>query len=183
MGEAARRGTSLDPMLGRAIAYVLRHERGVVDASGWASIDTTLAALAARGRHITPDALCAYVAGDVRRFERVGDRIRARHGHSVPVLLDHPIAAPPASLFHGTVARFVASIRKVGLVRGRRNAVHLSSSRDAAMRVGSRRGTPICVEVRARAAHDDGIAFAKVGDGAIWLVAAVPPTYLVIPDR
>jgi len=94
------------------------------------------------------------------------------------VTLGHPVATPPDVLFHGTVARTLDSIRKKGLVRGRRIAVHLSSTRELALAVGARRGAPVCIEVHARAAHDDGIAFSKVGDGAVWLVHAVPPTYL-----
>lgn len=167
--------------LGKEIAYVLRHApqrlASGLTRDGWASLDEL-----ARALEVAPAVVREAVVEDATRFELDGERVRARHGHSVEVTLGHPRAVPPEVLFHGTVRGRLEAIGRHGLTRGRRQAVHLSSTREQAERVGARRGAPVVIEVRARAAHDAGVAFEKVGDGAVWLVPAVPAAYLSIPD-
>jgi putative RNA 2'-phosphotransferase len=119
-----------------------------------------------------------------RRFEISGARIRALHGHSVAVDVDHEAATPPMTLFHGTTAAKMASIGKRGLERGRRRHVHLTESRAEALQIGGRRGVPVVIEVRARDLHRDrAVAFLRVPRSSIWLVDAVPAAYLRIPRR
>lgn len=119
---------------------------------------------------------------DKRRFAFSDDgrRIRANQGHSVAVELGHEPCAPPKMLYHGTVERFLASIRSEGLRRGARHHVHLSASREAALRVGQRRGRPVVLGVRAEEMAAAGFAFFRTPND-VWLVDHVPPQFLIAP--
>lgn len=99
------------------LALVLRHNPGrigiTLDAAGWVDISVLLEAVNAHSRPLTRAALDQVVAeNDKKRFEidPSGTRIRASQGHSVPVELGYPVAAPPPVLFHGTIAASLDSI-------------------------------------------------------------------------
>jgi len=111
-----------------------------------------------------------------------GSRIRANQGHSVSVELGLAPVAPPAVLFHGTVDRFLGSIKETGLQRGERHAVHLSRTQDVATTVGQRRGRPIILEVDANRMHADGFQF-FCSENGVWLTERVPPDYLKFPEE
>ncbi len=169
------------------LSLVLRHRpeaAGVVlDREGWASVDALLAGCAAHGRPITREELEHLVAtSDKQRlaFSADGQRIRANQGHSVDVELGLRPIEPPPVLFHGTVARFLPSIRGDGLLRGARTHVHLSADVETAERVAARRGAPVIVRVDAAAMARDGFPFFCSANG-VWLTEAVPPRYLTIP--
>lgn len=169
----------------RRLTRVLRHAPGSVgvtlDRAGWVEVPVLLGALAEHGLVVTRTELEEVVAGsDKQRFELVGDRIRARQGHSVPVDLGLLPQAPPTVLFHGTPVTNVPAIREQGLVRGGRHHVHLSPDRDTAARVGARRGRFVVLEVAAAAMAAAGHEFFVTGNG-VWLVDAVPPEHLTFP--
>ena len=84
---------------------------------------------------------------------------------------------PPEALYHGTVERFLPSIFKDGLVRGKRHHVHLSTDTDTARKVGARRGQPLILTVDARRMYQDGYKFLLSANG-VWLTDSVPPAYL-----
>ncbi|MDD9207978.1 RNA 2'-phosphotransferase [Georgenia sp. 10Sc9-8] len=166
----------------KRLAYVLRHDPGSVglrlDPGGWVHIPELLSALARAGLTLTPDELRHVVeTSDKQRFAVAGDRIRANHGHSVPVDLGLSPQAPPELLFHGTVSRSLPAIRRHGLRPGSRQMVHLSADEDTARAVGARRGSPVVLEVRAGALAADGAEFFRSASG-VWLVDHVPPDYL-----
>ncbi|MEW2391245.1 RNA 2'-phosphotransferase [Streptomyces venezuelae] len=153
-----------------------------LDANGWVEIDALLAAAAAHRFPFTRAELDHVVAvNDKQRFAVEGDRIRASQGHSVEVDLDLPPAAPPAYLYHGTVAAHLAAIRAEGLRPMNRHAVHLSPDRETATRVGARRGRPVVLSVDAGAMHRAGHVF-QVSANGVWLTAAVPPGFLRLPE-
>jgi putative RNA 2'-phosphotransferase len=106
-----------------------------------------------------------------------GELIRANQGHSVEVDLQLEEREPPETLYHGTVERFLPSIMEVGLIRGKRHHVHLSNDVETARKVGSRRGTPVILNVDAGGAHRDGHKFLLSVNG-VWLTETVPPKYL-----
>src|SRR4030095_17024815 len=89
---------------------------------------------------------------DNKRFALNADcsMIRAVQGHSTPVTLGHPAAAPPGLLYHGTVERFLPDILRDGLKPGARHDVHLSPDEATARRVGARRGRPVILVIQAR---------------------------------
>jgi putative RNA 2'-phosphotransferase len=84
---------------------------------------------------------------------------------------------PPETLYHGTVEWFMASILKVGLIRGKRHHVHLSRDVETATKVGARRGKPVILRIDAGRMHHDGHKFYLSANG-VWLTDAVPPIYL-----
>lgn len=173
--------------LSRFLSLVLRHrpERiGVtLDSAGWVSVSELVSRARAAGVALDEATLREIVASsDKQRYALSddGSRIRAQQGHSVSVDLGYVAAEPPELLFHGTVAKFLAAIREHGLSRGSRHHVHLSPDRETAIRVGSRRGKPVVLEIHAARMAADGFVFMKSGN-QVWLTDHVPPEYLSLP--
>lgn len=168
--------------LSRTFAYVLRHRPDSIgielDGAGWVDVDAFLAAMNASGYMMSQVDLDAVVAGDDKsRYEIVDGRIRASQGHSLDVELGLKPTAPPATLYHGTVERFIESIRRDGLVSGQRTHVHLSGDTATAREVGGRRGKAIILEIDAARMHADGHEFLLASNG-VWLVEQVPVLYI-----
>ena len=101
-------------------------------------------------------------------FDETGDRIRANQGHSVEVDLQLEEREPPEFLYHGTVERFLPSILKEGLVRGKRHHVHLSKDVETARKVGARRGKPVILTADAGRMHKEGHTILLSANG-VWL--------------
>ncbi|MEU5300806.1 RNA 2'-phosphotransferase [Streptomyces noursei] len=171
--------------ISKYLAKHLRHEPeriGITfDAQGWVPVAALLDAAARHGFPFSRAELEAVVAdNDKQRYTLENGRIRANQGHSVRVDLGLPPAVPPGFLFHGTVARSVAAIREEGLRPMSRLAVHLSSDRETASRVGARRGKPVVLTVDAGAMHRAGHVF-RVSANGVWLTGHVPPEFLRFP--
>lgn len=173
--------------LSKLLSYILRHrpdEYGVeLDEAGWVDVSVLLEALAARGKAASREQLWSVVKNSDKQrfaFNEDGSRIRANQGHSVDVELGYNPAEPPTVLFHGTVEKFLESIRTSGLLRGERHHVHLSPDKVTASKVGQRRGRPVILQVDAAAMHADEHAF-FVSDNGVWLTAHVPPRYIRFP--
>lgn len=172
----------------KLLSFVLRHQPESVglrlDEGGWVDLDVLVAALATRDQSITRAIVIEVVrASDKQRFALSpdGTRIRASHGHSKAVALDYEPAPPPDTLFHGTVARSLAGIRRDGLTPRRRQHVHLARSAKEAAAVGARRGAPVVLEVRAADMAAAGHVFLRAPNG-IWLTDAVPPAFIRFPE-
>ena len=116
---------------------------------------------------------------DKQRFKLSDDqkRIRANQGHSIPIDLGLEPLAPPTVLYHGTAARFVASIMQYGLQKQSRQHVHLSLDVETATKVGQRHGRPVILAVAAMAMVEAGHSFYRSENG-VWLTDHVPPVYL-----
>jgi putative RNA 2'-phosphotransferase len=157
------------------------HELGItLQPGGWVPVDDLLAAAGKRGFPITYDDLLECVeTNDKQRFafDASGELIRANQGHSVAVDLQLEEREPPETLYHGTVERFLPSIQKEGLVRGRRHHVHLSTDIETARKVGARRGIPVILQVDAGRMHRAGHTFLLSANG-VWLTDSVLPEYL-----
>jgi putative RNA 2'-phosphotransferase len=170
--------------ISKRLSFHLRHapERiGIeLDDGGWVDVTALLDALAAHGTRVSRAELDHVVAANDKQrfaFDETGTRIRASQGHTVPVDLDLPVAVPPDVLYHGTVAAFLAAIRREGLRPMDRHHVHLSATTETAATVGARRGRPVVLTVAAGRMVAAGYAFRLSANG-VWLVAAVPPEYL-----
>jgi putative RNA 2'-phosphotransferase len=166
------------------LSLVLRHDPGAVglalDASGWIEVGVLLEALAQHGHAMERVELERLVReNDKQRFAFSPDglRIRANQGHSLDVDLGYVATCPPDVLYHGTVERFLPSIRGDGLLRGKRRHVHLSETRDLALSVGRRRGRPMVIEVDAAAMAREGHVFFRAENG-VWLTSHVPARFL-----
>jgi len=177
-----------DKQLSKSLSYWLRHRPDAggiaIDPTGWAEVEAVLGVLQ-RGRlpH-TPEDLQRVVAGsDKNRFEISPDGrlIRARQGHSIPIDLGWPVTAPPETLFHGTVEKFLAAILSEGLRPMARHHVHLSPDEATATIVGARRGKPVILRIAAGALAAEGAEFRLSGNG-VWLVSHVPPAFITRAD-
>ena len=173
----------------KLLARWLRHRPDAVgltlDKHGWADIAELLAKSAAAGFPFTLDELMQIVIeNDKQRFSLSDDglRIRAAQGHSVAVDLKLPFKKPPSVLYHGTVRKFLAAIRKQGLLPGSRRDVHLSATKETATAVGARRGAPVVLVIETYPLVRDGFQF-RCADNGVWLIPGVPPQYLRFPDE
>ena len=174
-----------DVRFSKRLSLWLRHKPEAgglsLDESGWAETARVLAALERAGlgggeprlRRVLRD-------NDKQRFELSEDglRIRARQGHSVEVELGWPEKVPPQLLFHGTTAKALDPIRAEGLKPMARHHVHLSPDEETARRVGSRRGAPVILTVRAGAMAAEGRRFYLTANG-VWLTDSVPPEFIL----
>ncbi|MCU0879261.1 MAG: RNA 2'-phosphotransferase [Pirellulaceae bacterium] len=174
--------------ISKSLSYVLRHRPDTIgielQPGGWIAVESLLAAMGQSGRRLSLDTLHKIVAeNDKQRFEFSDDgaRIRARQGHSVEVDLQYEPAVPPGVLYHGTATRFLDSIKQQGLVKGRRQHVHLSTSRETMIQVAMRHGKPVLLAIDSGQMHAAGHAFFVTGNH-VWLTDHVPPQYLAVVD-
>lgn len=175
--------------LSKAMSLLLRHrpERGhlTLDEQGWVSLDSLVEGLSAVGIQSTRGHVLEVIAEcSKQRFswDKLRDQVRANQGHSVEVDLNLSPQEPPMILYHGTVSRFLESIRVGGLHKRKRHHVHLSEDLPTAKNVGKRRGHAIILQVDAMHMVKDGYAFFRSHNG-VWLTDHVPPAYLRFPTR
>ncbi|MFK7971728.1 MAG: RNA 2'-phosphotransferase [Bacteroidia bacterium] len=173
--------------LSKFLSLVLRHRPDHIglelDAQGWVAMPVLLESLTKTKLNTDKEELLGMIAAnDKQRFtyDAEQDRIRAAQGHTVNVALDYNPAVPPSQLYHGTVARFVGSIKSQGLKPGKRNHVHLSPDLETATKVGSRRGEAVILIVDAAAMHREGGVFYESENG-VWLTKHVPSIYIQFP--
>ena len=181
----------MDPSLVRTskfLSLVLRHRPEriglTLDEHGWARVDELIEAANRSGKKLTLEMMQRTVAeNDKQRFSFSADgtRIRANQGHSIQVDLQLEHANPPELLFHGTVERFIASIKAQGLLKRKRQYVHLSPDKETATKVGQRRGEPVILTVSSAKMHQDGHVFYLSKNG-VWLTDHVPVEYIDFPD-
>lgn len=167
----------------RYLSYLLRHhpeEKGLtLDKEGWCNVDQLLEAL-----DIYMDELEEIVNTNTRYvFNENKTKIKAAHGHSVKVEYRNE-KVPPDVLYHGTAKRFKDIIKKEGLKKMTRDAVHMSESYNDARMVGSRHAggslaMTIVFKIDAKKMHKDGYSFYKSEDG-VWLTDHVPGKYLIV---
>jgi putative RNA 2'-phosphotransferase len=174
--------------ISRLISKVLRHRPdsiGIeIDRSGWVAVDELLQKLAQSGTPVSHEELLFIVENnDKKRFVLSPDhqQIRAAQGHSVSVDLKLPIRKPPTVLYHGTVTKFLSSIRKHGLQPGHRIDVHLSANKETAIAVGARRGQPVVLVIDTYRMTRDGYEF-RCSDNGVWLIPHVPSKYIEFLD-
>ena len=173
--------------LSKFLSLILRHQPEKVgltlDEAGWVGVTELLDALTSHGHPITRETLLHIVAtSEKKRFALSADgkRIRASQGHSVEVELGYAPATPPPLLYHGTVDRFLNSIREKGLIKGDRHHVHLSPDTTTATTVGARRGKPVLLTIDAAAMAREGVLFYVSANG-VWLTDHVPVQFIVFP--
>lgn len=171
--------------ISKLLSLVLRHHPQKIgiqlDEQGWT--DTALLISKCNEYGIPLDAMqleALVQQNDKKRFAFNEDhtRIRASQGHSVTVNLALEPMEPPAFLYHGTVQKFIASIREKGLQKMQRTHVHLSHDAETAFKVGSRRGKPLILKIAAVNMHRDGFRF-FISQNGVWLTDEVPPQYIL----
>jgi putative RNA 2'-phosphotransferase len=166
------------------LSLILRHKPDTIgvslDAHGWVSIQALLDALNTHNHSISREMLDEVVfTNDKKRFSYSanGLMIRANQGHSIGVDLELEPIEPLNILYHGTVDRFIDSIKASGLQKMNRQHVHLSATVETARSVGSRRGKPIVLNIDADKMYRDGHQFFLSLNG-VWLTESVPWKYI-----
>jgi putative RNA 2'-phosphotransferase len=174
--------SNMQVRISRRLSYLLRHNPEQfdveLDPQGFADLQTVAEKLGIRAEDIQT----VVEESTKRRFEIVGNRVRALYGHSVGVDLRLEPVTPPEILYHGTSWRLVREVMEKGLKPMGRLFVHLSGTEEEARQVGRRREpNPAVIRVQARRAYEDGLAFYRPGD--VYLVPEVPPEYLSLPEE
>ncbi|MCQ1986866.1 RNA 2'-phosphotransferase [Arthrobacter sp. zg-Y844] len=168
--------------ISRVLSHALRHapeEYSLeLDPEGWAPVSDVLAALHRLGPEWTSvdekELHEVLEAAEKKRHQIRDGRIRAVHGHSVPVEPAGEPGSPPAVLFHGTSPAAVPQIRAAGILPMRRQYVHLSDSVEQARQVGQRKDAdPVILTVDTGVAVAQGVSFYQ-SDSGVWLAGAVP---------
>ena len=171
------------------LSLVLRHNPALIgvtlDKAGWIGFDEFLTAIQVARPEITKEIIIEIVeTNEKKRFAFSDDKtkIRASQGHSIGVELGLQPTIPPERLFHGTAARNRSSIKAYGLVRGKRDNVHLSVDEATALNVGARHGSPIVLTIEAGLMTKAGFKFYRSENG-VWLCSHVPTNFIVFPRR
>lgn len=178
-----------DKFISKKMSYALRHNPGKyglkLDEYGYTDLHKFLQAMN-RIHHFEPALTQARIENimthaDKERFKIKNGQICALYGHSIPGIIKHPAAVPPAVLYHGTARRFIPSIRKLGLLPMQRQYVHLSTDIQTAKQVGTRHDShPVILTIDTKQAVADGIHF-YCGNNQVWLVDELPSKYIHFP--
>lgn len=170
------------------LSLILRHApeaAGVaLEDDGWVDVGTLLSGMAKHGTNLSREELAEIVAtSDKQRFafSEDGLKIRANQGHSVVVEIRFEARVPPATLFHGTATRFIASIREKGLLKMNRQYVHLSTDEETMRKVGMRHGVPVLLRIKAGAMHAARIPF-YLSANNVWMTEFVAPEFIEFPE-
>ena len=171
------------------ISLLLGHKPEVVglkiDKHGWVYTSELIDSINTHGQYsITKKQLERIVADDSKgryRFNEDKTKIKACQGHSIEwVEPELEYMEPPMYLYHGTTMEAYEKIKKSGaILKMKRHAVHLQEHDDKAWESARRwiNGTPIVLEISAKALWMDGAEFGKTENG-IWCVEEVPVRYI-----
>jgi len=162
------------------LSRILRHQPQEIgltlDKNGWADVNELV-----EKSQIALDTIEKVVTtSNKQRFTFNDDKtkIRASQGHSIKVDLELKPVEPPETLYHGTIKERLDSIEKDGLIKGKRQYVHLSKDRETACKVGRRhKGVLLILIIDARKMHENGYEFFLSKNG-VWLTDKVPTDYL-----
>jgi len=171
--------------ISKFLSLILRHSPQTIDLeldqNGWASVVDLQEKSKKRKVFFMTEQLEEVVAMDSKTrysFNEDKTKIRANQGHSLKNIdLEFTNQEPPEFLYHGTVSKFISSIKATGLQKRSRLYVHLSKDRATAQNVGSRRGKAIILSIRALEMYHDGFEF-YLSQNGVWLTDQVPTKYI-----
>ncbi len=170
--------------ISKILSLLLRHKpekAGIkLDQNGWTDVHVLIEKFSEKFFPVNYDILQHVVEKDDKQrytFNEDKTKIRANQGHSVDIDLNLEPTTPPDILYHGTVKRFLNSIKKGGLQKGNRQYVHLSKDKETATKVGARRGGPVILEIRAGEMSARGYKF-YLSENKVWLTDFVPAEYI-----
>lgn len=170
--------------LSKFLSYILRHNPDKyelkLDKNGYAELENIIDILKKRFKSFLKDDLFFLVDNDPKgRFEIIGNKIRARYGHSVEVYPKSESIIPPEILYHGTSKESLGKILNEGLKPMARQFVHLSLNEKDAHAVGLRHTkNPFIIRIMAKKAASDGIKFFK--EAKLFLAKSIPKEYIKV---
>lgn len=172
--------------LSKTISYILRHHPEdynlELDKNGFVKIDDLLYAINSKNEFEKSinikDINNMLDNSDKKRWEVIGDKIRAYYGHSFENIIEHEEKVPPDILYHGTTHKALNKILLEGLLPISRQFVHLSDDEDTAIIVGKRRDqNPVILIIDAKRAYEEGIKF-MCENNHIWLSKKIDAKYI-----
>ena len=172
----------------KEVSYALRHNPSLyglhLDNQGFCLISELLQAINGKNnyeRNVNKDDLLEMIEkATKKRFEIVGDKIRALYGHSFDKVIEYNEVSVPDVLYHGTSHDVLDKILYEGLKPMTRQYVHLSKDIYMATIVGKRRDEePVILAVDAKKMCEDGVKFYN-GNDDVYLTSVVLPKYLKV---
>ena len=179
----------MEEKISKLLSYVLRHKPESIgislDKEGWTDIDVLISKCSARLNFTKEELLKVVENNDKKRFAISDDglKIRANQGHTTYVKLEFEKKVPPAILYHGTQKSFLDSIKKKGLLPGKRHHVHMSDNLGTAAQVGARRGpnSYVILTIESKEMVEDGVEF-FLSENGVWLTDNVDSKYIIFPE-
>ena len=166
------------------LSLILRHQPEkidlILDENGWAEVIELIQKSTKNKMPFSFEELEIIVAtNEKKRFAFNVDKtkIRASQGHSIEIDLSLEPIIPPTVLYHGTAEKFLESILENGIKKMNRQHVHLSADIETAIKVGSRHGKVVVLNILTKEMHEDGINFYKSENG-VWLTDFIDNKYI-----
>ncbi len=171
--------------ISKFLSFILRHGPNKVglelDSNGFADLNEVLKVLNHRFKNFK---VTRYTIEEIieqsekRRFEIENSKIRTFYGHSIDDKIIMTLAVDlPSALYHGTNPKAYNVIKTEGLIRKKRQYVHLSENVETAIMVGKRTfSNPIIILIDVQSARKEGIKFYKSGD--MYLADYIHPKFI-----
>jgi len=172
--------------IGRLMAGILRHFPEKfnlsMDRRAWVNLPDMVNAVQGRRKQffwLRQHHIRAMVDTDKKkRYQIVGNSIRATYGHTVEVEPDLPTQNIPDVLFYPTSNAEIDILLESGIMPVDRKKVHLSKTLDSAIEAGSHRvENPIILRVDAKGAIEDGYTIGEAGY-TVFIAKEIPPKFL-----
>lgn len=166
--------------ISRYMSYLLRHnpENLKMDEYGFVDLDMFLEKLKGHFQIDNESILEIVENSERKRFEIIGNKIRALYGHSIPVKLELDEDKETKMFYHGTTPEAASRILKFGLKPMERRWVHFSPTIEIAREVGLRENpNPVILEINAEEARKNGVKFYKATN-MVYLSGDVAPRYI-----
>lgn len=172
-------------IISKFLSLLLRHKPEKIgltlDKNGWAIVEELINKSKKTGVLFSKEDLELIVkTNDKQRFAFNEDKtkIRASQGHSIQdVEILTETHTPPPFLYHGTVAKFITSIKEIGLQKMNRQHVHLSLDKETAIKVANRRGKPIILTINTDKMYKEGYLF-YLSENGVWLTDNIPSHFI-----
>ena len=166
--------------ISKYMSYLLRHDPESLEmsVSGFVDLDRFLKKVNERFKVDKKQIFHIAETSSRKRFEIVGNEIRALYGHTIPVKLKLNEDKFTSTFYHGTTPDAASEILKFGLKSMKRTWVHLSPTMEIAKEVALRKTrNPIILEIDAASARNNGLRFYKATN-KVYLCNQVPPEHI-----
>jgi putative RNA 2'-phosphotransferase len=166
--------------ISKYLSYLLRHHPNDLPMTrdGFVPIQQVLSKVQKKYPEVNREFIKQLVNQRNKRFQIRNDKIRALYGHSIPVTIDLDKDDQTDILYHGTSQQSAEKILQEGLKSKGRNKVHLSASKQEAMRVGKRHSDqPVILKIDVAKARENGFCFEKATKN-VFLTDFIPSIYI-----
>ena len=180
-----RKKTKLSSFLTKILRHSPSEYNLTIDDYGYCDIQILVDAIKKQdywGEVTVEDIIDIVDSCEKQRFEIDGKSIRARYGHSIPIILKEESKELPEVFYHGTnemALLYIGGVMKQGLREMERQFVHLSETPHFAMLAAQRRKCPKVIKVDVEKAVSEGVSFHYVGN-EVWLSTKIPFNCLII---